>query len=409
MLLRKEVIMQNRFNFKSTFNAISLIVVVLFFTACKKAVVGKTETCNANYADSSYKHPKRAVFQAVLEKYQKKGLPGIAVLLEDEHGTWIGSIGKSDLAEDIDFKPCTISKAASITKMMFGSAVMQLRERGVVNLDDKISKWLDKEIIDNVANADQATIRDLMQHSSGIYDIITDGDFYLSVLNNPNKKWSGKELIKFAYKKDKVFTYVPNATEGEYSNTNTLLLTLCIESITGKPHQQWMHELVIDKVGMSNTYYPHHDALPSFTAQGYYDLYNNGSIINVSNLVTGSGNGYGGIYSTVIDLHKFMKALFINKTLVNQQSLDIMQTWIDDDDRGNLGVGLLQQFKHLNLGHMGVGHSGRDLGYSGDAFFFPTKNNRMFINLVNYGTNGNTPLRQVFRDMNDAFVTELLK
>ena len=93
----------------------------------------------------------------------------------------------------------------------------------------------------------------------------------------------------------------------------------------------------------------------------------------------------------------------------NQQSLDIMQTWISDDERGNLGVGLLQQYKHLNLGHMGVGHSGRDLGYSGDAHFFPTKNNRMFINLVNYGTNGNTPLRQAFYDMRDEFVTELLK
>ena len=44
--------------------------------------------------------------------------------------------------------------------------------------------------------------------------------------------------------------------------------------------------------------------------------------------------------------------LFINKTLVNQQSLEIMQTWIDDDDRVNLGVGLLQQYKHLNLGHI---------------------------------------------------------
>ena len=174
--------MQNKFNFNWADQRLLLIVIVFAFASCKKAIVGKTEACNSNYADSSYKHPKRAVFQAILEKYHKKGLPGIALLLEDEDGTWIGSIGKSDISENIDFKPCTISKAASITKMMFGSAVMQLRERGVVNLDDKISKWLDKEIIDNVANADQATIRDLMQHSSGIYDIITDGDFYLAIM-----------------------------------------------------------------------------------------------------------------------------------------------------------------------------------------------------------------------------------
>ena len=382
---------------------------LLVFSGCKKSLVGTTATCHADYADSSFKHPKRAIFQAILDKYKKKGLPGIAVLLEDEDGVWLGSTGKSDIGAGIDFQPCTISKVASITKMMFGAAVMQLREQGKVNLDDKASKWLNKEIVDHIANADKATLRDLMRHSSGIYDIITDSDFYLAVLNNPNKNWAGKDLAKFAYDKPAVFEYRENAAKGDYSNTNTLLLSLCIEAITGKPHSQWMHELVIDKVGMANTVYSYHDALPEFTAQGYYDLYNNGTIVNVSNLVTGSGNGYGGIYSNVLDLHKFMKALFINKTLVNQASLDIMQTFIDDDERGNLGIGLLQQFKHLNIGHMGTGHSGRDLGYSGDAHYFPTRNNRMFINLVNYGTNGDTPLRQVFYDMRDEFVTELVK
>ncbi|MEZ4803998.1 MAG: serine hydrolase domain-containing protein [Bacteroidia bacterium] len=210
-------------------------------------------------------------------------------------------------------------------------------------------------------------------------------------------------------KKPAKFEYVSNATSGDYSNTNTLLLSMCIEAITGRPHNEWMHELVIDKVGMKNTYYHHHDDLPNETAQGYYDLYNNGTIVNVSNLITGSGNGYGGIYSNVLDLHRFMKALFINKTLVNQQSMDIMMTFIDDDDRGNLGVGLLQQFKHLNTGKMGIGHSGRDLGYSGDAHYFPDNNNRILINLVNYGTNGDTPLRKVFYDMRDAFALEMMK
>ncbi len=390
-------------------NFILYFLVPLIYFSCKKSAVEKTETCNANYTDSSFKHPKRAIYQAILDKYKKKGLPGIAVLIEDENGVWLGAAGKSDIANSIDFKPCTVSKVASITKMMFATAVMQLREQGKVNLNDKIDKWLDKEIIEKVANADKATILDLMRHSSGIYDIITDSDFYLAVLNNPNKKWSGKDLIKFAYNKPSTFSYVENATKGDYSNTNTLLLSLCIEKIMNRPHNEIFHELVIDKLGLTNTYYHHHDDLPKYTAQGYYDLYNNGTIVNVSNLVTGSGNGYGGIYSNVLDLHKFIKALFIDKTLVSQASLDIMQTVIADDDRGNLGVGLLQQYKHLNNGHLGMGHSGRDLGYSGDAHYFPTKNNRIFINLVNYGTNGNTPLRQVFYDMRDEFANELAK
>jgi D-alanyl-D-alanine carboxypeptidase len=336
-------------------------------------------------------------------------LPGLAILIEDEFGVWIGSAGKADIKEDVDFRPCTVSKVASITKMMFAAAVMQLREQGKVNIDDKASAWLDKDIVKHVKNLDKVTLRDLMQHSAGIYDIISDGDFYLAVLNNPNKKWKGTELIKFAYDKPEVFQYVENASKGSYSNTNTLLLSMCIESITGRPHNEWMHELVIDKLGMSNTYYHTHDELPKQTAQGYYDLYNNGTIVNVSNLITGSGNGYGGTYSNVFDLHKLIRALFIDKTLVTQQSLDIMQTFIEDDEKGNLGVGVLQQYKNVDPLHMGIGHSGRDLGYSADAHYFPTKKNRIFINIVNYGTNGNTPLRDVFYAMREEFARELMR
>lgn len=384
-------------------------MVLLGYSACKKSMVGKTEACDLVFADSSFKHPKHQIYKAILEKYKKRGLPGIAVLLEDEDGVWVGSIGKADIANDIDFKPCTVSKVASITKMMFATAVFQLVEQGKVNLDDKVSKWIKADIIKHVKNSEKATLRDLLQHSSGIYDIINDGDFYLAVLNNPNKKWEAEELIRFAYDKPTSLEYVTPAKKGSYSNTNTLLLTMCIEEITGEPHAKWMNELVINKAGLSSTLYHSHDRLPSNVAQGYYDLYNNGTIVNVSNLIIGNGHGYNGIYSNVLDLHKFIKALFIDKTLVSQASLDVMQTFIEDDETGNLGVGLLQQYKAIFPNDMGIGHSGRDLGYSGDAHYFPTKNNRIFIDLVNYGTNGKTKLRQVFYDMKDEFVTELLK
>jgi D-alanyl-D-alanine carboxypeptidase len=278
-----------------------------------------------------------------------------------------------------------------------------------VNLNDKISQWLPSDIINKVNNADKATIRDLMQHTTGIYDIIFDADFYLAVLNNPNKHWTGKELIKFAYNKPSAFIYKDTLKRAEYSNTNTLLLSMCIEEITGRPHHEILRELVFNKVGMSNTYYHYHDALPSSVAQGYFDLYNNGTIVNVSNLITGSGNGFNGVYSSVTDINKFMRALFIDKSLVSANSLDLMQTFVPSGEEGDIGVGLLQQYKQLNLGHIGVGHSGGDLGYCGEAQYFPSRNNRIFVTLVNYGTNGDTPLKEVYKEMRAEFVKALLQ
>ena len=388
---------------------IFLIIIGLIYSGCRKSDVQASVLCNADYADSSYKHPNRGLYQAILDKYQKKGLPGIAVLLEDENGVWMGSAGKADIKAGVEFRPCTVSKVASMTKMFFAAAVLQLNEQGKVNLNDKISKWLPADIVNKVKNADKASIRDLMQHTTGIYDIIFDADFYLAVLNNPNKHWTGKELIKFAYNKPSAFNYKDTLKTAEYSNTNTLLLTMCIEEITGRPHHEILRELVFNKAGMSNTYYHYHEALPSSVAQGYFDLYNNGSIVNVSNLITGSGNGFNGVYSSVTDIHKFMKALFVDKSLLSKASLDLMHTYVPSGEEGDIGVGILQQYKQLNLGYIGVGHSGGDLGYCGEAQYFPGRNNRIFVTLVNYGTNGETPLKDVYKDMRAEFVKTLLK
>ncbi len=389
----------------------TILILIAFFTinSCQKANIKKSETCQISFADSSHKHPQRLFFEEILKKYHKKGLPGISILIHDENGVWIGSIGKADIENNVNFKPCTVSKVASITKMMFATAVMQLVEQGKINLDDKINLFIDKEIIKNVKNSDNVTIRDLMRHTTGIFDIITTSDFYLAVLNNPNKKWTGKELIKFAYGKEPYHQYDANKLIGHYSNTNTLLLSMVVEKIMNRPHNEIFNELVMNKLNLKNTYYQSHDELPSSCAQGYFDLYNNGTIINVSNLITGSGNGYGGIYSNIFDLHTFMKALFIDKTLVSPSSFTTMNTFFEDDENGDLGIGLLSRGKKNPTGHIGIGHTGRDLGYSGAAFCYPTKNNRIAIHLVNYGTNGDTKLRKDYYELRDELAEAVTK
>ncbi|HWC52487.1 MAG TPA: hypothetical protein VG676_02800, partial [Chitinophagaceae bacterium] len=98
------------------------IFIALFFIsffACRKAQIVQTRSIGEDvpWNDSSSLHPKNAALQALLEKYQKKGLPGISLLVNDANGTWVGAAGKADIANNIDFVPGTISKAASITKL----------------------------------------------------------------------------------------------------------------------------------------------------------------------------------------------------------------------------------------------------------------------------------------------------
>ena len=389
-----------------------ILIVVIAVSSCRKAQIGQTRVIGpaAPWNDSSSLHPKNTVFKTLLEKYRKKGLPGIALLVSDSKGTWIGAAGKADIENNIDFTTGTISKAASITKLFMGVLVFKLLEdsvntgMGYTALNRKVNTWLPARITDKLANGNSITLGQCMKHETGIPDLIEEDPFYLAVLNDPNKKWKPEELLEFIYNKPALFSPSDTAI---YSNTNTVRVTMIIEAQTSKKHSDLLKQYVLNPLGLNNTYYQPHDELPNSVAQGYFDLYNNGTMINVSNLVTGSGNGYGGIYSNVFDLFKFIKALFVQKTLLKPSSLAIMQTYGKEDDPNYYGYGMQKTFLNHGLDY-GIGHKGRDLGYTANLFYFPNKG-IVHIFFINYGTDAKSGLRQVFYDFQEELVNLTLQ
>jgi len=381
--------------------------IAVISASCSKPQVLQTRVIGeqAPWTDSSSKHPKNAAFQALLEKYKNKGLPGISLLVNDHNGTWIGAVGKADIANNIDFVPGTISKAASITKFFVGTLVFKLMEDsaktglGYNALNTKITHWIPASITNKLPNGNLITLGQCMKHETGLPDVIEQDKFYLAVLNDPNKKWQPEELLEFIY--DKTPQFSPGDT-AIYSNTNTILVTMVIEAQTGRKHSDLLKEYILNPLGLSHTYYQPHDQLPNSVAQGYFDLYNNNSIVNVSNLVTGSGNGYGGMYSNAFDLFNFIKAIFVEKTLLSTKSLAIMQTYGKKDDPNYYGYGIQKTF--LDHGdNYGIGHKGRDLGYTANLFYFPNKG-VIHVFFVNYGTDSKSNLRQVFYDFQEELL-----
>ena len=387
-----------------------LAVCMFVFTACRKAIPPTTpDSPFLGWHDSSSIHPKNAIFSNLITKYNKLGLPGISLMITDEHGTWIGSAGKADLKKNIDFAPCQISKIASITKFMMGSLVFKMMEdslhSGIAysDLDRKISSWLPRNVIQKVANADKVTLGQLMNHESGIPDIIEQDNFYLAVLNNPNKNWNQEELLKFISGVPAVFKPGDTAI---YSNTNTLLVSMILEKISGRAHAELLREKVLDPLGLTNTFYHPNEQLPTSVAQGYYDLYRNHTLVNVSNFITGSGNGYGGIYSNVTDMFRFLDAVLIHPRFLSDKSLELMQRFGKADGANRYGYGIMKKF--ITRGeNAGLGHSGRDLGYTADLFYFPSKNVSYAL-LVNYGTDADSFLKQVFIQFENELLDELL-
>ncbi len=388
---------------------VPVLLVLLGLYACNDADIERTSNC-ISPSNSTPDHPKAGAMRALIDEFLTKGLPGISLSIENADGNWVGSGGFASLEDNIPFEPCHVSKAASITKFMVGTLVFKLMETpgsGLTydDLNKPLSTWIDKDILGKIENASESTLKNCMQHTTGIFDIITSNEFYLAVLNDPNKHWKQTELLKFAYGQKSEF-----ASPGDtaiYSNTNTIFVSMVIDKATGIPHEKLLRERLLDPLGMTNTYYQGREPLPDFTAQGYYDLYNKKMLSNVSNLITGSGNGYGGMFSSVYDLKKFCDAVLVNETFLSQRSLDSMMQWSVPDGINNYGVGVMKKFNTRGADY-GVGHSGRDVGYSADLFYFPNKQFSMIF-FVNYGTDGDSYLRPVFREFEARVIDEMLK
>lgn len=375
---------------------------LLLMTSCQKRDdLSSTEVCTI---EAPAAHSKGADVQDLMDKYQALGMPGISILIKDAEGVWYGSSGYADIDKGIKMQPCHVNKVASLTKIFMGALTFKLVEEGKIDLNQKINHYLSEKDLKNIANADEVRVIDLLKHTSGIFDVITDNNFYLSVLNDPPAHRDQYDILSFVRGKDALFA---PGEKSSYSNANTLLLSMVIDKATGVSHAKLLRDYIIDPLGLKDSYYYYHDALPAGkVAQGYYDLFNNGSIVNVSNYNTGSGNGYTGLYTSVTDLLNFSEALFENKTLVNQNSLDQMLTFDMPFEEGAaryLGAGTMKDFIDRGEDEYAWGHRGRDLGYSADMFYFPEKGKTMVL-IVNYGTDGESALRPHFFNMRQEIV-----
>ena len=179
----------------------TLLVLMVTMQSCQKADIVSTTPLNCPFEGNPVyrENPKSVEFQSLIENYVHQGLPGIILLVKDDNGFYIGSAGMADIKEKTALQACHISKICSITKLELGVAIFRLQEKGILSLDDPIRNYISGDILDKIKNCEHSlTIRNLMNHTSGIYDVIEDEGFYLQVLNDPGKQWIRKYTLALA-------------------------------------------------------------------------------------------------------------------------------------------------------------------------------------------------------------------
>jgi D-alanyl-D-alanine carboxypeptidase len=390
---------------KLLFVVATLVFFILF--SCKKTELNEpvSSNCSLSFADSSANNPKNLIYQALLDKYVKEGLPGLVVLIRTPNeGLWIGSSGYARIEDKTLMKKCNIVYSASIGKTYCAVAIMQLVDEGKLSLDDKINLYLSAEICDNIPNGNTATIRNLLGHTSGIPNFDDGTQFIADVLNNPFSITTD-DLIKYEYGKNALF--LPG--EGyEYSSTGYELLARIIDKVTGENHGKYYTSHIFQPLGLNNTYYKNQTGFPKpdGLVNCYFDRLGDGKIENVSNVnnyLTQVFTGSDGIMASVYDYYLFIEAL-MKGNLVSSQSLQQMTNWHDtysSKPKMKYGFGLYQI--ETKYGYK-VGHDGDAMGAAADVHYFPD-HDITIVTATNIGTFLDTDLSLKY---NNDFQDELL-
>ena len=370
-------------------HTLSILLGLFFLASCEKGedIQPPFYDCNFNFADSSSTNPYDSRYRTLLNDITGSGVVGITMsVYHSNNGIWLGASGKSDLRNNIDMKPCNISRMGSTIKMFTATTILILQEEGKLNIHDKISSYLSGYNIDKIENTDKTTIRQMMQHSSGIFNYIQNLNFQTASLNDPIREWHANDLLKYASNKNAYFKPDEDVT---YSNTNYILLGLLIEKIEGEPLYKVFDEKLFTPLGLTFTQFAGGNPIPNGIARGYIDLY---SKLQVIESTYNSGWDYytadGGLISNTYDMNVFFRAL-MNGQIINSNSLNEMLTFKTPKTTDteffpiHYGLGIFKIETPQGIAYM---HSGDAIGYYAMMLYFPDDETTVVYSVnSNYG------------------------
>jgi len=252
-----------------------------------------------------------------------------------------------------------ILRVGSVTKIFTATLILKLIEEGSLQLDQQISDFYpDQE------NVRRVTVRNLLNHSSGIVDIFTIPSVFISASNFPDKRWNPNNLAAVCMEKKLGFS--PGAKH-DYSNTNYILLGLIAEKVTGKKIDQLYVEYVTDPLNLASTYLVPYLDTPSELVNGY--VHHFALSLTEWYKVTPNNTAWstlaytaGAMTSNAGDLSAFTHHLF-KDDIINSKSLELMTTF-----SGDKGLGL---FEITVNNETYWGHEGEITGFEAITVYNP--------------------------------------
>jgi D-alanyl-D-alanine carboxypeptidase len=313
------------------------------------------------------------------------GIPGLSVAIgRGDSVVWRGTAGFSDVLRQVPVEPDDRFGVGSITKTFVARVVLQLVEKEKLDLEKTPADYLDLPLIDRIPNAEEATLRHLLNHQSGIptwefqEDWIPRGRGAEMILG---EVWGKTETLEYC-----TADLLPATNEpGErfsYSNTNYTILGLLIEAVTGNDAASEIRTRILDPLGLENTFLESFEEIPGGYVHHYHyatpdfreaaGVHRGFSYLREYVVESTAGNlspewTAGGIVSSASDLVRWARAVRDGELLGPAMQEEVFTWYPPEEDRPGRRSRYMQgisRVEGLYDDHAGYGHSGGTLGFT---------------------------------------------
>jgi D-alanyl-D-alanine carboxypeptidase len=278
----------------------------------------------------------RQQLQQLLDELVATGQPGAIGLARHGKETWRGASGLAILDPARPMRPGLRYKIGSITKTFTATVVLQLVGEHKLRLGDSVERWLPGL----VPNGDHITIRQLLQHTSGLFDYAEDPRIAEPYLQGDlDFVWRPRQLVAIATEHPPLF---PPGTSWSYSNTGYVLLGLIIRATTDSSVHQQLQTRILRPLGLRHTSFPvTNPRIAGPHAHGYQlGAGPGGTPLDFTGLSPSWAWATGNMVSTVDDVARFHRALLRGR-LLPPGLLRAMQTTVDTGSGFRYGLGLI--------------------------------------------------------------------
>jgi CubicO group peptidase (beta-lactamase class C family) len=284
--------------------------------------------------------------------------------------------GPADEEWDVPNTPNTKFRIASLTKQFTAACVLLLQERGLLQVQDRVSKYLP----DIPAAWREITVHQLLTHTSGV-----PNPDYASKQSANIKRMGATPQEAVAQVANQPLDFSPG-TKWNYSNTGYILLGILIEKLSGQTYADFLESNIFHPLGMTDSGYDRATEILKARASGY-DI-NDGHVTNANFIDMSGPFSAGGIYSTVEDLFRWNEALAHSGKLLSADSLKRMFTEYPEAAHEGQHYGYGVVISRQKFGRLLYYHGGGVDGFSSVIQRYPEEQLSIVVisNLESYKT-----------------------